>query len=257
MKLIPIFLFVIFSARLIGAEVNIAEITEERFKSNSKNNFFSSRDTLSIKFEVKDQKFTSATHYKFEVKKVTDNTGKKLELKKSFGNKGFEKVSRFSVSKSEKAQGVIKPELKLTTSARKAASVDIDAVLVIKLGKIKEVVIENALGMKNKKITHPALKKCGITLTCGAGNEMSFGRQGTQAINFKLEGETDKVISYEMINVKGEKISNGTSSSGFNGVYTYSVSTDKKVDSAHLKLSVSMGETLVRIPVKLKKVLLP
>ncbi|MCM8537742.1 MAG: hypothetical protein NE334_17505 [Lentisphaeraceae bacterium] len=242
---------------LSAAEVNISSIEEVRNKNNNPNSFSGRKSELNVNFDLIQKGFSTATHYKFEIKKVIDSTGKRLELN-GFNKEKFQKISRFMNFGKNKNEDKISVKLTVTEPNRKAESVDIEALLLLRAGAQEEAIIENVIDMKNQVVSHPILKEAGITVTAGIKEgDGFFGNKNDQNFYFKVEGNSDKIIKYELVDVNGKKISNGTSSSTINGVSTFGTFLDNVPKKAHLKLYVSLKQKTIKVPIRLKKVILP
>ncbi|MCM8530949.1 MAG: hypothetical protein NE330_07300 [Lentisphaeraceae bacterium] len=245
------------ACNLSAAEVNISSIEEVRNKNNTPNSFSGRKSELNINFDVTEKGFSTASHFKFEIKKVVDSTGKRLELN-GFNKEKFQKISRFMNFGKDKNKDKVSVKLTVTEPNRKAESVDIEALLLLRAGAQEEVIIENVIGMKNEVVSHPILKEADITITADIKQEGGFfGNKNDQNFYFKVEGNKDKIIKYELVDVNGKKVSNGTSTSTINGVSTFGTYLDNVPKKAHLKLYVSLKQKTIKVPIRLKKVILP
>lgn len=236
------------------AEVTVLKVSENRVLTLKKEKFSSSNDGLTIEFEVKDANIPNASKYMFDIVSAKDDKGTKLELS-GFRKDKFQEIDRkFMFFGNKNApKDMLKLKLNLSQTSRQAKTVDIDAKLKLTSGTPKEVIIKNVSKMKEKLVNHPILKKAGVKLKIGT--KSGFG-SNKNSVSFQLDGKTDAVGSYVLIDKNDKKVSNGSSSFGFGGKTTYSLDHNGE-PGVSLKVVILEDFKEIAIPVKFKALKLP
>jgi len=263
MKSIFTLLFVSFTAFSLYAQdyVKVLKIDENRskdlLKSENKFRFTNYNNALKITLEFDKVGLVAATKYKFQINSAKDDSGKALKLKGMNAEK-FKKLDRkfMYFGDKEKNPNKIKLELSLDTTERKAKTVSVDGVLLVKAGDQSAVFIKNAAAMNQQKFEHDVLKKAGVNIIVGAKSE--FGNDSQEGISMEITGKLDAIAEVKLMDAKGKTVSNGSSSSTFNGKMFKKIYTKGKPGKdLMVKLMIITKEVERKLPFKLENVELP
>ena len=243
--------------------VKVLKIEESRSKEIQKaqNNsrFTNYKNALKITLEFDKVGLVAATKYKFLINSAKDDSGKALKLKRMNADK-FKKIDRnfmyFGSKDKDKNPNKLKLELSLDLTERKAKTVSVDGHLLVKAGDQSAVFIKNASTMVQQKFEHDVLKKAGVNIIVGAKSE--FGNDTREGISMEITGKIDSIVEVKLMDAKGKKVSNGSTSSTFNGKMFKKIYTNgKPAKDVMVKLMVITKEVERKLAFKLENIELP
>jgi hypothetical protein len=246
MKAFPFLILLAITSAHAEVTVTPGNITDTR--TNGK--FFAS---LEVKLILSGPELAAAKGMRVRVATATDNTGKNLIDKEKLGffSDNFRPLEEpFGPGPARK--GDFETEVKLANPPRAATTFDLTGSIELLTPDADpaSVISADVSTAAGKPLDNPALKAAGaaITLEKPKGDEFSY----------KIKDPGDKVAVVEFCNADGKPLkTNGTSSMGFGGTKSCSVSIPNAPDKVTVRIHLLTDKSVTKVPLKLSGIKLP
>lgn len=259
--------------------VKATDVTETRVSlaKGKKKPMFAPESELKVTLHVEGDEVKGASSYgKLRIETATDSAGTDLKPKEErsfFGGSDDDFTSltddmarmRMGMSDDDKKDKPLEAfdiELKLGVSARKATTIATlkGSFQVLAGGQEKVVTAKKLSTLTGKALDDPALKDAGLTITVADPKKAKASIFGSDpnSITLQIKGDLKNLADVEILDAKGESVSNSTMSTGEedNKTYTYGLEQPPD-DTLQLRIKVLVGQKTVNVPFELKDVPLP
>jgi hypothetical protein len=236
------------AAGLAQAEitVTVGDVSDQRSTGE-----FSAR--LEIKLLLSGAELADVKGMRLKVSSATDDTGKNLadeKIQRMFADEFKPLEEPFGAG--PKKKGEFEAAIDLTNPERAAKTVKLSGKLELMSPKADPTSVVTASLAKDagKPLTNPAMKAAGVEITLQApkGDELGY----------KIKDPKGKVAAVEFCAADGKPLkTNGTSSMGFGGSKTVSVTVAKQPEGVVAKIYLLTEKSVVTVPFKLDAIKLP